>query len=271
MLEIQNVSKTFNAGTVNQKTALNGLNLKLNEGDFVTVIGGNGAGKSTMLNAVAGVWPVDEGKIIIDGVDVTRLSEHQRAAYIGRVFQDPMTGTAATMQIEENLALAARRGKPRTLRIGITKAEREQYRELLKTLDLGLEDRLTARVGLLSGGQRQALTLLMATLVTPKLLLLDEHTAALDPGTADKVLELTKKIVAENHLTCLMITHNMHDALTLGNRTLMMDSGHIVLDISGEERANTTVDGLLDQFAKNVGRRLDNDRILLSRQEETAQ
>ena len=271
MLEIQNVSKTFNAGTVNQKMALNGLNLKLNEGDFVTVIGGNGAGKSTMLNAVAGVWPVDEGKILIDGVDVTRLSEHQRAAYIGRVFQDPMTGTAATMQIEENLALAARRGKRRTLRIGITKAEREQYRELLKTLDLGLEDRLTARVGLLSGGQRQALTLLMATLVTPKLLLLDEHTAALDPATADKVLELTKKIVAENHITCLMITHNMHAALELGNRTLMMDSGHIVLDISGEERANTTVDGLLDQFAKNVGRRLDNDRILLSRQEETAQ
>ena len=271
MLEIQNVSKTFNAGTVNEKTALNGLNLKLNEGDFVTVIGGNGAGKSTMLNAVAGVWPVDEGKILIDGVDVTKLGEHQRAAYIGRVFQDPMTGTAATMQIEENLALAARRGKPRTLRIGITKAEREQYRELLKTLDLGLEDRLTARVGLLSGGQRQALTLLMATLVTPKLLLLDEHTAALDPATADKVLELTKKIVAENHMTCLMITHNMHAALELGNRTLMMDSGHIVLDISGEERANTTVDGLLDQFAKNVGRRLDNDRILLSRQEETAQ
>ena len=195
MLEIQNVSKTFNAGTVNQKTALNGLNLKLNEGDFVTVIGGNGAGKSTMLNAVAGVWPVDCGKIVIDGVDVTRLSEHQRAAYIGRVFQDPMTGTAATMQIEENLALAARRGKPRTLRIGITKAEREQYRELLKSLDLGLENRLTARVGLLSVGQRQALTLLMATMNKPKLLLLDEHTAALDPKTAAKVLDTTEKIV----------------------------------------------------------------------------
>ena len=266
MLEIQNVSKTFNAGTVNEKTALNGLNLKLNEGDFVTVIGGNGAGKSTMLNAVAGVWPIDEGKILIDGIDVTKLSEYQRAAYIGRVFQDPMTGTAATMQIEENLALAARRGKRRGLRIGITKAERERYRELLKSLDLGLEDRLTARVGLLSGGQRQALTLLMATLVTPKLLLLDEHTAALDPGTADKVLELTKKIVAENHLTCLMITHNMHDALTLGNRTLMMDHGHIVLDISGEERTHTTVDGLLDRFAENVGHALDNDRILLSKE-----
>ena len=198
MLEIQNVSKTFNAGTVNEKTALNGLNLKLNEGDFVTVIGGNGAGKSTMLNAVAGVWPVDCGKIIIDGVDVTRLGEHQRAAYIGRVFQDPMTGTAATMQIEENLALAARRGKPRTLRIGITRAEREQYRELLKSLDLGLENRLTARVGLLSGGQRQALTLLMATMNKPKLLLLDEHTAALDPKTALKVLTLSAKIVEEN-------------------------------------------------------------------------
>ena len=197
MLEIQNVSKTFNAGTVNEKTALNGLNLKLNEGDFVTVIGGNGAGKSAMLNAVAGVWPVDEGKILIDGVDVTRLGEHQRAAYIGRVFQDPMTGTAATMQIEENLALAARRGKPRTLRIGITRAEREQYRELLKSLDLGLENRLTARVGLLSGGQRQALTLLMATMNKPKLLLLDEHTAALDPKTALKVLTLSAKIVEE--------------------------------------------------------------------------
>lgn len=240
MLEIQNVSKTFNAGTVNQKTALNGLNLKLNEGDFVTVIGGNGAGKSTMLNAVAGVWPVDEGKIIIDGVDVTRLSEHQRAAYIGRVFQDPMTGTAATMQIEENLALAARRGKPRTLRIGITKAEREQYRELLKTLDLGLEDRLTARVGLLSGGQRQALTLLMATMNKPKLLLLDEHTAALDPKTALKVLTLSAKIVEENHLTTMMITHNMKDAIKYGNRLIMMYEGHIIYDVSGEERRTCT-------------------------------
>lgn len=271
MLEIKNVYKTFNPGTVNQKVALNDLNLTLEDGDFVTVIGGNGAGKSTMLNAVAGVWPVDMGKIIIDGKDITRLPEHKRAAYIGRVFQDPMMGTAATMQIDENLALAARRGAGRTLRVGITKKENAEYHELLKTLGLGLEDRMTSKVGLLSGGQRQALTLLMATLVTPKLLLLDEHTAALDPATADKVLELTKKIVAENHITCLMITHNMHAALELGNRTLMMDSGHIVLDISGEERANTTVDGLLDQFAKNVGRRLDNDRILLSRQEETAQ
>ena len=210
MLDIQNISKTFNPGTVNEKTALNGLTLHLNEGDFVTVIGGNGAGKSTMLNAVAGVWPVDAGRITIDGADVTRLSEYQRAKYIGRVFQDPMTGTAATMQIEENLALAARRGKPRTLRIGITRKEREEYRELLKTLDLGLEDRLTARVGLLSGGQRQALTLLMATMNRPKLLLLDEHTAALDPKTALKVLTLSARLVAENHLTTLMITHNSH-------------------------------------------------------------
>ena len=266
MLEIQNVSKTFNAGTVNEKTALNGLNLKLNEGDFVTVIGGNGAGKSTMLNAVAGVWPVDDGRIILDGVDVTAMPEYRRAQYIGRVFQDPMTGTAATTQIEENLALAARRGKRRGLRIGITKAERERYRELLKSLDLGLEDRLTARVGLLSGGQRQALTLLMATMNKPKLLLLDEHTAALDPKTALKVLTLSAKIVEENHLTTMMITHNMHDALTLGNRTLMMYHGHIVLDISGEERAHTTVDGLLDRFAENVGHALDNDRILLSKE-----
>ena len=266
MLEIQNVSKTFNAGTVNQKMALNGLNLKLNEGDFVTVIGGNGAGKSTMLNAVAGVWPVDEGKILIDGVDVTRLSEHQRAAYIGRVFQDPMTGTAATMQIEENLALAARRGKRRTLRIGITKAEREQYRELLKTLDLGLEDRLTARVGLLSGGQRQALTLLMATMNKPKLLLLDEHTAALDPATAEKVLEITRQTVSENRITTLMVTHNMHQALELGNRTLMMDRGHIILDVAGAERAGMTVEDLLAKFKSGAGKALDNDRILLSEQ-----
>ena len=258
MLEIQNVSKTFNAGTVNQKTALNGLNLKLNEGDFVTVIGGNGAGKSTMLNAVAGVWPVDEGKILIDGVDVTRLGEHQRAAYIGRVFQDPMTGTAATMQIEENLALAARRGKRRTLRIGITKAEREQYRELLKTLDLGLEDRLTARVGLLSGGQRQALTLLMATLNRPQLLLLDEHTAALDPKTADKVLHLTEEIVARDHLTTLMVTHNMRNAIQYGNRLIMMDAGRIVVDVRGEEKKNLSVRDLLEKF--NV----ENDRMLLS-------
>ena len=265
MLEIKNVYKTFNAGTVNEKVALKGLDLTLEDGDFVTVIGGNGAGKSTMLNAVAGVWPVDMGKIIIDGKDVTRLSEHQRAKYIGRVFQDPMMGTAATMQIDENLALAARRGLARTLKTGITKKEHDEYYELLKTLDLGLENRMTSKVGLLSGGQRQAVTLLMATLKKPKLLLLDEHTAALDPKTAAKVLTLSEKIVEENHLTTLMITHNMHDALTLGNRTLMMDHGHIVLDISGEERAHTTVDGLLDRFAENVGHALDNDRILLSK------
>ena len=271
MLDINHIAKTFNPGLITEKRALADVDLHLAEGDFVTMIGGNGAGKSTTLNAVAGTFMVDRGSIVIDGVDVTHLPEYKRAKYLGRVFQDPMNGTAATMNIEENLALAYRRGQGRTLRWGITAKERDEYREKLATLGLGLEDRMSSKVGLLSGGQRQALTLLMATLVTPKLLLLDEHTAALDPATADKVLELTKKIVAENHITCLMITHNMHAALELGNRTLMMDSGHIVLDISGEERANTTVDGLLDQFAKNVGRRLDNDRILLSRQEETAQ
>ena len=217
-----------------------------------------------MLNAVAGVWPVDEGKILIDGVDVTRLSEHQRAAYIGRVFQDPMTGTAATMQIEENLALAARRGKRRTLRIGITKAEREQYRELLKTLDLGLEDRLTARVGLLSGGQRQALTLLMATMNKPKLLLLDEHTAALDPKTAAKVMELTDRIVREGQLTTLMITHNMRDAIQYGNRLIMLHDGHVILDIAGEEKKKLTVPDLLEQFTKASGDEFANDRAILS-------
>ena len=267
MLEIQNVSKTFNAGTVNEKTALNGLNLKLNEGDFVTVIGGNGAGKSTMLNAVAGVWPVDMGKILNDGQDVTRLSEHQRAKYIGRVFQDPMMGTAATMQIDENLALAARRGLPRTLKIGITKKEHDTYYELLKTLELGLENRMTSKVGLLSGGQRQALTLLMATMNKPKLLLLDEHTAALDPATAEKVLDLTKNIVAEKKITCLMVTHNMHQALELGNRTLMMDAGRIVFDVKGEARSKMTVDDLLEKFRENAGKVLDNDRILLSKVE----
>ena len=226
MLELKHISKTFYPGTVNAKTALFDLNLTLNDGDFVTVIGGNGAGKSTMLNAVAGVWPVDTGKIMIDGTDVTRLGEHQRAKYIGRVFQDPMTGTAATMQIEENLALAARRGKPRTLRVGITKKEREEYRELLKTLDLGLEDRLTAKVGLLSGGQRQALTLLMATMTQPKLLLLDEHTAALDPGTAEKVLNLTKEIVEQKQITCLMITHNLEIA-QMADRVVRIEDGRI--------------------------------------------
>ena len=264
MLELKNIYKTFNPGTINEKRALNGLNLKLNEGDFVTVIGGNGAGKSTMLNAVAGTWPVDEGQILIDNIDVTKLSEHKRATYLGRVFQDPMTGTAATMGIEENLALAKRRGKSRLLRSGITKAEREEYKELLKILGLGLEDRLTSKVGLLSGGQRQALTLLMATLQKPKLLLLDEHTAALDPGTAEKVLNLTKRIVEEHQLTCLMITHNMQSAIDLGNRILMMDSGNIVLDIGEEEKKNMTVDALLEKFKTGAGKALDNDRILLS-------
>ena len=264
MLEIKNIYKTFNAGTVNEKRALNGLSLNLEDGDFVTVIGGNGAGKSTMLNAIAGVWPVDEGQIIIDGIDVTKLSEHKRAKYLGRVFQDPMTGTAATMGIEENLALAQRRGQARTLKIGITKKEREEYKELLKILGLGLENRLTSKVGLLSGGQRQALTLLMATLKKPKLLLLDEHTAALDPGTAEKVLNLTKRIVEEHQLTCLMITHNMQSALDLGNRILMMDSGDIVLDIHEEEKKGLTVEGLLEKFKTGAGKMLDNDRILLS-------
>ena len=264
MLDIKNVYKTFNAGTVNEKTALKNLSLHLNEGDFVTVIGGNGAGKSTMLNAVAGVWPVDSGTISIGGVDVTKLSEHQRAKYIGRVFQDPMTGTAATMQIEENLALAARRGHSRGLCIGITRAEREQYREQLKMLDLGLEDRLTSKVGLLSGGQRQALTLLMATLQKPQLLLLDEHTAALDPKTAHKVLTISDKIVRENHLTTLMITHNMKDAIKYGNRLIMMYEGHVIYDVQGEEKANLHVSDLLAKFEQVSGDELANDRMLLS-------
>ena len=264
MLKIENVCKTFNAGTVNEKVALQGLNLHLREGDFVTVIGGNGAGKSTMLNAVTGVFGVDAGSILIDGVDVSHLPEYKRAKYIGRVFQDPMMGTAATMQIEENLALAARRGKPRTLRIGITKAEREEYREKLKILDLGLEDRLTAKVGLLSGGQRQALTLLMATLQKPKLLLLDEHTAALDPKTAAKVLDATQRIVEKDHLTTLMITHNMRDAIAYGNRLIMMYNGHIVVDVSGEEKKNLTVEQLLNLFSQASGSDEVDDKLVLS-------
>ena len=264
MLKIENVYKTFNAGTVNEKVALQGLNLHLKEGDFVTVIGGNGAGKSTMLNAVTGVFGVDSGKILIDGVDVSYLPEYKRAKYIGRVFQDPMMGTAATMQIEENLALAARRGKPRTLRIGITKAEREEYMEKLKILDLGLEDRMTAKVGLLSGGQRQALTLLMATLQKPKLLLLDEHTAALDPKTAAKVLDATQKIVEKDHLTPLMITHNMRDAIAYGNRLIMMYNGHIVVDVSGEEKKNLTVEQLLNLFSQASGSDEVDDKLVLS-------
>ena len=264
MLIIDNVRKVFNEGTVNEKVALDGLNLHLKKGDFVTVIGGNGAGKSTMLNSVAGVYGVDSGKIIIDGVDVTRLPEYKRAKFIGRVFQDPMMGTAATMQIEENMALAARRGKPRTLRAGITAKEREDYKERLKILDLGLEDRLTAMVGLLSGGQRQALTLLMATMQEPKLLLLDEHTAALDPKTAAKVLEATQRIVERNNLTTLMITHNMRDAIQYGNRLVMMYNGHIVVDVSGEEKKNLTVEQLLELFSKASGSDEANDKLLLS-------
>lgn len=263
MLEIKNIYKTFNPGTINEKVALNGLSLKLNEGDFVTVIGGNGAGKSTMLNAVAGVWPIDEGQIIIDGTDVTKLSEYKRAVYLGRVFQDPMNGTAATMGIEENLALAKRRGQSRGLRRGITRQEREEYKDLLKVLGLGLENRLTSKVGLLSGGQRQALTLLMATLKKPKLLLLDEHTAALDPKTAAKVLEITDMIVNRDHLTTLMITHNMKDAIAHGNRLVMMMDGKIILDIQGEEKKKLTVKDLLDKFEQASGEEFSNDSAIL--------
>ncbi len=263
MLDVQNVYKTFNPGTVNEKAALRGVSLTLNDGDFVTVIGGNGAGKSTLLNAVAGVWPVDSGSISIGGTDVTRLPEHKRARYIGRVFQDPMMGTAATMQIEENLALAARRGRKRTLRPGIGREEREEYRELLKILDLGLEDRLTSKVGLLSGGQRQALTLLMATLRKPDLLLLDEHTAALDPKTAAKVLDATERIVGKDRLTTLMITHNMKDAIVHGNRLIMMYEGRIALDIAGEDKKKLTVEQLLAKFGQATGSDEADDKLLL--------
>lgn len=263
MLEIRNVTKVFNPGTVNEKVALDNFSLNLEEGDFVTVIGGNGAGKSTMMNAIAGVWQVDAGQIVIDGVDVTGLPEYKRAAFLGRVFQDPMTGTAATMGIQENLALAKRRGKKRSLRSGITKKEREEYRELLKILGLGLEDRLTTKVGLLSGGQRQALTLLMATLQKPKLLLLDEHTAALDPKTAAKVLETTEYIVNKDRLTTLMITHNMKDAIAHGNRLIMLMDGKIILDIKGEEKKNLTVSDLLLKFEQASGEEFANDKAIL--------
>lgn len=264
MLDIKNVHKTFNPGTINEKKALNGIDLHLDEGDFVTVIGGNGAGKSTMLNMIAGVYPVDCGNIVIDGKDVTKLPEHKRALYIGRVFQDPMTGTAAEMQIVENLALASRRGKFRGLGAGVHRKEKEEYKNLLASLDLGLEDRLTSKVGLLSGGQRQAITLLMATLKKPKLLLLDEHTAALDPKTAKKVLELTEKIVAENNLTTVMITHNMKDAISIGNRLIMMNDGKIIYDVKGEEKKALTTADLLAKFKISAGEELDNDRMLLS-------
>lgn len=264
MLKLEHVVKVFNPGTVNEKVALNDLSLELKDGDFCTVIGGNGAGKSTILNAVAGTWLVDRGRITIDGKDVTRLPEHKRAAFLGRVFQDPMTGTAADMEIEENLALAARRGQKRGLGIGITRKEREEYREMLKILDLGLEDRMTAKVGLLSGGQRQALTLLMATLKKPKLLLLDEHTAALDPKTAKKVLELSARIVEESHLTTLMITHNMKDAIYYGNRLIMMHEGRVIFDVSGEEKKKLTVSDLLAKFEEVSGGEIANDRMVFS-------
>ena len=265
MLRMEEIWKTFNPGTVNEKTALSGLNLELKEGDFVTVIGGNGAGKSTLLNAIAGVWLVDEGQILIDGKDVTRLPEYKRAAFLGRVFQDPMNGTAATMGIEENLALAFRRGGKRGLRQGINNSERKLYRDLLAGLGLGLENRLTSKVGLLSGGQRQALTLLMATLKKPKLLLLDEHTAALDPKTAAKVLETTESIVNRDHLTTLMITHNMRDAIQIGNRLIMMNNGQIIYDVEGEEKRNLTVEDLLRKFAQASGEELANDRMMLAK------
>lgn len=264
MLKLENIYKTFNPGTINEKKALNGLNIQLNEGDFVTVIGGNGAGKSTMLNMIAGVYPVDSGSVIIDGTDVTKMPEHKRAKFLGRVFQDPMMGTAADMEIVENLALANRRGKARTIKWGVNQKETAHYKEILASLELGLEERLTSKVGLLSGGQRQALTLLMATLKKPKVLLLDEHTAALDPKTAKKVLDITQKIVAENNLTTIMITHNMKDAIKIGNRLIMMNNGKIIYDVSGEEKKNLTTAQLLEKFKTSSGEELDNDRMLLS-------
>lgn len=264
MLEIKNIYKTFNPGTINEKKALNGVDLTLNDGDFVTVIGGNGAGKSTLLNMITGVYSIDSGSIVIDGIDVTNMPEHKRAKFFGRVFQDPMTGTAATMEIAENLALAARRGKRRTLKFGVTNKEKEKYKEMLKVLDLGLENRLTSKVGLLSGGQRQAITLLMATLQNPKLLLLDEHTAALDPKTSAKVLKISDKIIKENSLTAMMVTHNMNDAIAYGNRLIMMHEGKVILDISGEEKKKLTVEILLHKFEEVSGSEFANDKTLLS-------
>ncbi|WP_230397626.1 ABC transporter ATP-binding protein [Novisyntrophococcus fermenticellae] len=264
MLIISNVEKTFNKGTINEKKALTNLNLTLNNGDFVTVIGGNGAGKSTMLNMIAGVYPIDRGKIILNGENISRWAEHKRAKFLGRVFQDPMKGTAANMEIEENLAMAYRRGKIRSLRWGLGKGERARYEEALKELDLGLESRMNSKVGLLSGGQRQALTLLMATLRKPELLLLDEHTAALDPKTAAKVLGLTEKIIAENQLTSIMITHNMKDAIRYGNRLVMMHEGRIIYDVSGEEKKQLKVADLLQKFEQASGEEFANDRMMLS-------
>lgn len=263
MLTLVGAKKTFNAGTVNQKVALDGVNLTLNKGDFVTVIGGNGAGKSTLMNAVTGVFRLDEGQIILDGIDITKLPEYKRARYFGRVFQDPMMGTAPDMQIDENLALAYRRDKHHGLKWEISKSERELYRTQLARLGLGLEDRMSCKVGLLSGGQRQAITLLMASLVKPKMLLLDEHTAALDPKTAAKVLTLTDEIVKESGLTALMVTHNMKDAIAHGNRIIMMNNGSVILDISGEEKKKLTVEALLSEFAKVSGTEFSSDRALL--------
>ena len=265
MLEVRGVSKTFNKGTINEKLALDNVSLTLEDEDFITVIGGNGAGKSNLMNAIAGVWAVDSGRILIDGTDVTGIGEHKRAAYLGRVFQDPMTGTAATMGIDENLALAKRRGRKHVLKWGVTRQEKKEYYELLKTLDLGLEDRMTSKVGLLSGGQRQALTLLMATLQKPKILLLDEHTAALDPKTAAKVLTLSEKIIKDNHLTAMMVTHNMKDAIQYGNRLIMMNEGHIILDIRGEEKRKLTVEDLLQKFEQASGEEFANDEALLAK------
>jgi len=262
MLEITGLKKTFNKGTINEKIALNGLELTVNDGDFITVIGGNGAGKSTMLNAICGVFPVDDGKIVLGGKDITKLPEYKRAKFLGRVFQDPMMGTSPNMEIQENLALGLRRGKVRTLMPGITKKEKELFREHLARLGLGLEDRMTSKVGLLSGGQRQSLTLLMATLKKPELLLLDEHTAALDPKTAAKVLQLTEEITSEENLTTIMITHNMKDAIRYGNRLLMMHEGRIIYDVSGEEKKALHVDDLLKKFEETAGTL--NDRMLLA-------
>ena len=264
MLELKNIKKTFNAGTVNEKIALKNINIALEEGDFVTIIGGNGAGKSTMLNAVAGTWLPDSGSIVVDGVDITDMPEYKRAKFLGRVFQDPRMGTATDMWLEENLALAKRRGKSRTFRWAITRKERDEYREMLKQLDLGLEERLTTKMGLFSGGQRQAVTLLMATMNNPKLLLLDEHTAALDPKTAAKVLEITDRLITENHLTALMITHNMKDAITYGNRLIMMNNGKIIFDVKGEEKKALTVETLLAKFSEASGSEFAIDRELLN-------
>ena len=264
MLELKNVCKTFNAGTVNEKQVLRNLDLTLKEGDFVTIIGGNGAGKSTMLNMVAGVYPVDSGSIAIDGVDVTKLPEHKRAKYIGRVFQDPRMGTATDMWVEENMSIANKRGMKRGLRWAITNKDREMFKKELKQLDLGLEDRLNTKMGLLSGGQRQAITLLMAAMKKPKLLLLDEHTAALDPKTAAKVLEITDKLISENNLTALMVTHNMKDAIAHGNRLIMMNAGRIIIDVSGEEKKKLTVESLLAEFSRASGAEFASDRALLS-------